>query len=89
MPSPAPALVEKAVAVVEKGELWASPGLIARLVEELAASHRIGALPVGGGAANKEIARHLGVIERTVKAHRPLARRAPPPRSRRRWTLVQ
>ena len=87
-----PALLEKAVDVVQKGELWASRALIARLVEELAARHRIGApravddraaprltaltdrereiaLLVGGGAANKEIAHHLGVTERTVKAH--------------------
>ncbi|PYM11921.1 MAG: DNA-binding response regulator [Candidatus Rokuibacteriota bacterium] len=81
-----PALVEKAVASVQKGELWASRGLIARLVAELSApaphnganGSRLSALTgreretavlVGGGAANKEIAVHLGVTERTVKAH--------------------
>src|SRR5439155_25689548 len=74
------------------GELWASRALIARLVAELSARHRLRepalghgagaerltalterereiALLVGGGAANKEIAAHLGVTERTVKAH--------------------
>ena len=87
-----PALVEKAVAAVQKGELWASRVLIARLVADLSSRHRLGepashngaagsrlaaltgreretALLVGGGAANKEIAAHLGVTERTVKAH--------------------
>jgi two-component system, NarL family, nitrate/nitrite response regulator NarL len=86
-----PALLRKAVAVVQKGEVWVGRALVARLVDELGgrgaqgngdvagtAQLRLSALTprereiallVGAGGANKEIARKLGVVERTVKAH--------------------
>jgi DNA-binding NarL/FixJ family response regulator len=80
-----PALLPKAIEVVQKGEIWAGRALIARLVEELGTAHprpgngaRVHALTarereiagwVAAGAANKEIADRLGVTQRTVKAH--------------------
>lgn len=80
-----PQLLHQVADVVAAGGLWVGPDLIARLRTALTvrsqmedASQRIArlsprerevALAVAGGASNKEVARHMGITERTVKAH--------------------
>jgi len=70
--------------VVEHGGLWVGPRLMRRLMQGLAARGKAAAEPaldmlsqrerqvavaVAQGSTNKEIARVMGITERTVKAH--------------------
>lgn len=79
-----PEVLHQVAAVVENGGLWVGPSLLQRLIaglatrstrvnndhlDKLSAREREVALGVAGGASNKEIARRLGISERTVKAH--------------------
>jgi DNA-binding NarL/FixJ family response regulator len=79
-----PAVLKQVASVVAKGGLWVGPQLMRRLMQGLAARggktahpaldilsqrERQVALAVSQGAANKEIARLMGITERTVKAH--------------------
>ncbi len=80
-----PEMLHQVVSVVENGGLWVGPGLMMRLRGALAGQRAIRnetdklavlsqrekevAQAVAGGASNKEIARIMGITERTVKAH--------------------
>lgn len=80
-----PEVLRQVVNVVRNGGLWVGPELLARLRKALAAPpkataasdkltllsqrEREVALAVAAGASNKEIARRMGITERTVKAH--------------------
>lgn len=79
-----PAVLRQVAGVVEHGGLWVGPQLMRRLMQGLAARNsdapepvldrlsqreRQVAVAVARGATNKEIARVLGITERTVKAH--------------------
>lgn len=80
-----PELLRQVATVVENGGLWVGVELIARLRTALAAKEqeipgrdklellsrreREVALAVAGGATNKEVAKAMGITERTVKAH--------------------
>lgn len=79
-----PAVLRQVAGVVEQGGLWVGPRLMQRLMQGLAArpasrasaplpslsrrEHQIAEAAARGGS-NKEIARALGITERTVKAH--------------------
>lgn len=79
-----PAVLRQVAAVVEQGGLWVGPQLMRRMMNGLAAHAGLAASPslralsqrerqvadaVARGATNKEIARAMGITERTVKAH--------------------
>ncbi|MBW8327654.1 MAG: response regulator transcription factor [Thiobacillus sp.] len=79
-----PAVLRQVAGVVEHGGLWVGPQLMRRLMQGLAARagdtpgpvldrlsqrERQVAEAVARGATNKEIARVMGITERTVKAH--------------------
>jgi DNA-binding CsgD family transcriptional regulator len=79
-----PTVLRQVAGVVEHGGLWVGPQLMRRLMQGLAARNsntpapvldrlsqreRQVAVEVARGATNKEIARVLGITERTVKAH--------------------
>jgi len=79
-----PAVLRQVAGVVEHGGLWVGPQLMRRLMQGIAARSAEGPAPaldvlsqrerqvaqaVARGSTNKEIARVLGITERTVKAH--------------------
>lgn len=79
-----PSILRQVAGVVEKGGLWVGPQLMRRLMNGLAAHGSAAPAPslhtlsqrerqvaeaVARGATNKEIARVMGITERTVKAH--------------------
>ena len=79
-----PAVLKQVAGVVEQGGLWVGPRLLQRLMGGLAAQtmprpasllhglsqrERQIAEAVARGGTNKEIARAMGITERTVKAH--------------------
>lgn len=79
-----PTVLQQVARVVEQGGLWVGPRLMRRLMEGLASRSNAAAEPaldmlsererqvavaVARGATNKEIARVMGITERTVKAH--------------------
>lgn len=79
-----PAVLRQVAGVVEHGGLWVGPQLMRRLMQGLAARQVEASEPalatlsvrerqiaeaVARGASNKEIARVMGITERTVKAH--------------------
>jgi len=79
-----PTVLRQVAAVVEQGGLWVGPQLMRRMISGLAAHasptpapslrtlsqrERQVADAVARGATNKEIARVMGITERTVKAH--------------------
>ena len=79
-----PAVLHQVASVVEHGGLWVGPRLMRRLMEGLAARSNEPSEPaldilslrerqvaeaVARGSTNKEIARVMGITERTVKAH--------------------
>ena len=80
-----PSLLQQIATVVSNGGLWVGPELMQRLLsalaglsppqtasrilDKLSAREREVAMAVARGEANKEIARNLGITERTVKAH--------------------
>lgn len=79
-----PEVLHQVAGVVEQGGLWVGPQLMRRLMQGLAARNseppeadldrlsqreRQVAEAVARGATNKEIARVMGITERTVKAH--------------------
>jgi len=80
-----PELLHQIATVVASGGLWVGPELMQRLMSALAAltqrqyasksldklsgREREVALAVARGESNKEVARNLGITERTVKAH--------------------
>lgn len=79
------ALLAELVTAVSRGEIWAGPQLLQRLLQRLLKQHTTHAeLPMHWslsereqqvmdalkrGESNKEIARELNITERTVKAH--------------------
>lgn len=79
-----PSVLRQVASAVEHGGLWIGPQLMRRLVQGLAArphtpptsllgqlsqrEHQV-ALAVAQGSSNKEIARAMGITERTIKAH--------------------
>lgn len=79
-----PAVLQQVASVVEHGGLWVGPRLMRRLMQGLATRSNGAAEPaldmlslrerqvaeaVARGSTNKEIARVMGITERTVKAH--------------------
>lgn len=79
-----PEVLHQVAGVVEQGGLWVGPQLMQRLMQGLSARNseppepaldrlsqreRQVAEAVARGASNKEIARVMGITERTVKAH--------------------
>lgn len=79
-----PAVLRQVASVVEHGGLWVGPQLMKRLMQALAVRsdttsppaldilsqrERQVAAAVARGSTNKEIARVMGITERTVKAH--------------------
>lgn len=78
-----PAVLRQVAGVVEHGGLWVGPTLMRRLMQGLARTdaaneptldslsqrERQVAEAVARGSTNKEIARVMGVTERTIKAH--------------------
>jgi two-component system, NarL family, nitrate/nitrite response regulator NarL len=79
-----PAVLQQVASVVEHGGVWVGPQLMRRLMQGLAARSEEVAPPALGilsqrerqvaeavarGSTNKEIARVMGITERTVKAH--------------------
>ena len=79
-----PAVLQQVAGVVEHGGLWVGPQLMRRLMQGLASRNTAAAEPaldslsqrerqvaeaVARGSTNKEIARVMGITERTVKAH--------------------
>ena len=79
-----PAVLRQVASVVEHGGLWVGPQLMRRFMQSLAARSNGTSLPVlhllslrerqvaeavSHGSTNKEIARTMGITERTVKAH--------------------
>ncbi len=79
-----PAVLRQVAGVVEHGGLWVGPQLMRRVMEGLATRgneaplsvlnslsqrERQVAAAVARGSTNKEIARVMGITERTVKAH--------------------
>lgn len=79
-----PAVLRQVASVVEHGGVWVGPQLMRRLMQGLAARseevtppalgilsqrERQVAEAVARGSTNKEIARVMGITERTVKAH--------------------
>lgn len=78
-----PTVLRQVAGVVEHGGLWVGPTLMRRLMQGLATTEaaneptldslsqreRQVAEAVSRGATNKEIARVMGVTERTIKAH--------------------
>ena len=79
-----PDVLQQVATVVEQGGLWVGPQLMRRFMQALAARkspeagsaldrlsqrERQVAIAVARGSSNKEIARVLGITERTVKAH--------------------
>lgn len=78
-----PAVLQQVAGVVAHGGLWVGPSLMRRLMQGLAGREsaaaptldtlsqreRQVAVAVARGATNKEIARVMGVTERTIKAH--------------------
>lgn len=78
-----PAVLRQVASVVEQGGLWVGPALMRRLMQGLAKvdstnkatldslsqRERQVAEAVARGSTNKEIARAMGVTERTIKAH--------------------
>ncbi len=79
-----PAVLRQVAGVVQHGGLWVGPQLMRRFMQGLAARHTGGAEPAlellsqrerqvaeaaSRGSTNKEIARTMGITERTVKAH--------------------
>ena len=81
----APQVLQQVARAVEVGGIWVGQGLMQRLLaataravpvadaqpwrEALTAREQEAALLLAKGASNKEIARELGITERTVKAH--------------------
>lgn len=79
-----PAVLHQVASVVEHGGLWVGPQLMRRFMQGLAARNPGSAEPTlnllsqrerqvaeaaSRGSTNKEIARAMGITERTVKAH--------------------
>jgi DNA-binding NarL/FixJ family response regulator len=79
-----PAVLRQVAGVVEHGGLWVGPQLMRRLMQGLSARNSEAPEPALGvlsqrerqvaeavarGSTNKEIARVMGITERTVKAH--------------------
>ena len=79
-----PAVLQQVAGVVEHGGLWVGPQLMRRLMQGLASRNTATTEPaldslsqrerqvaeaVARGSTNKEIARVMGITERTVKAH--------------------
>ncbi len=79
-----PAVLRQVAGVVEHGGLWVGPQLMRRFMQSLAARSNEVSQPlldvlsqrerqvaeaVSHGSSNKEIARTMGITERTVKAH--------------------
>ncbi len=79
-----PTVLRQVASVVEHGGLWVGPALMRRLMQGMAASRADSAKPsleqlsqrerqvaeaASRGSTNKEIARVMGITERTVKAH--------------------
>ena len=79
-----PAVLRQVAGVIEHGGLWVGPQLMRRLMQGLATRDPRGSGPalhalsqrerqvaeaVARGSTNKEIARVMGITERTVKAH--------------------
>lgn len=79
-----PAVLRQVAGVVLHGGLWVGPQLMRRLMQALASRNKKGPEPALGvlslrerqvaeaasrGSTNKEIARTMGITERTVKAH--------------------
>ena len=79
-----PAVLQQVAGVVEHGGLWVGPYLMRRFMQSLAARSHDVPLPildllsqrerqvaeaVSHGSTNKEVARTMGITERTVKAH--------------------
>lgn len=78
-----PAILRQVAGVVEQGGLWVGPQLMRRLMSGLAVQAPATHPPLHGlsqrerqiaeaaarGGTNKEIARAMGITERTVKAH--------------------
>jgi DNA-binding NarL/FixJ family response regulator len=79
-----PAVLRQVAGVVEHGGLWVGPQLMRRLMQGLAVRNIEAAEPAldmlsqrerqvaeaaARGSTNKEIARVMGITERTVKAH--------------------
>lgn len=79
-----PEVLRQVASVVEHGGLWVGPQLMRRLMQGLATRNHETAVPtletlsqrerqvaeaVARGSTNKEIARVMGITERTVKAH--------------------
>jgi len=79
-----PAVLRQVAGVVLQGGLWIGPQLMRRFIQSLAARNkRVGepalnllsqrerqvAEAASSGSTNKEIARTMGITERTVKAH--------------------
>lgn len=79
-----PDLLRQVAGVVEHGGLWVGPQLMKRFMQGLAARRSGGVAPAlqqlsqrerqvaeaaSHGSTNKEIARAMGITERTVKAH--------------------
>ena len=79
-----PAVLHQVAGVVEHGGIWVGPQLMRRLMQGLAAHSNEATEPaldklslrerqvaeaVARGSTNKEIARVMGITERTVKAH--------------------
>lgn len=79
-----PAVLRQVASVVERGGVWVGPQLMRRFMQNLAARRNGTSLPVldllslrerqvaeavSHGSTNKEIARTMGITERTVKAH--------------------
>jgi DNA-binding NarL/FixJ family response regulator len=79
-----PAILRQVATVVEQGGLWVGPQLMRRMMSGIAAHASPAPAPslrtlsqrerqvadaVARGATNKEIARVMGITERTVKAH--------------------
>lgn len=79
-----PAVLRQVASVVEHGGVWVGPQLMRRFMQNLAARNNGAPQPVldslslrerqvaeavSHGSTNKEIARTMGITERTVKAH--------------------
>jgi DNA-binding NarL/FixJ family response regulator len=70
--------IARAIRAVHAGETYLEPRIASKIVAELRPGRKTGALSrrerevlglVAGGQSNKQIARSLGITERTVKFH--------------------